>query len=99
MENGLKNLTTVLSRKPNNKELLNDIAQALYSAKHYEEALSYYQKLLELNAKDANSLYMAGIAFQRMGQKERGIAMCDEAIKIDPALAKNRQKKGDQFGL
>jgi tetratricopeptide (TPR) repeat protein len=98
-ESGLKNLNTVLLRKPNNKELLNDIAQALYSAKHYEEALGYYQKLLELNAKDANSLYMAGITFQKMGQKDRGIAMCDNAIKIDPALAKNRQKKGDQFGL
>lgn len=99
IDNGLKNLTIVLSRKPNNKELLNDIAQALYSAKHYEEALGYYQKLLELNSKDANSLYMAGITFQKMGQKEKGVAMCDEAIKIDPALAKNRQKKGDQFGL
>ncbi|MDB5224371.1 MAG: Tetratricopeptide 2 repeat-containing protein [Chitinophagaceae bacterium] len=99
VENGLKNLIIVLSRKPNNKELLNDIAQALYSAKRYEEALGYYQKLLELNPKDANSLYMAGITFQKMGQKDRGIAMCDEAIKLDPALAKNRQKKGDQFGL
>ena len=99
VENGLKNVNMVLSRKPNNKELLNDIAQALYSAKHFEEALGFYQKLLELNAKDANSLYMAGITFQKMGQKERGVAMCDEAIKIDPALAKNRQKKGDQFGL
>ena len=99
IENGLKNLNIVLGRKPNNKELLNDMAQALYTAKHYEEALGYYQKLLELNPKDANALYMAGITFQKMGQKERGIAMCDEAIKLDPALAKNRQKKGDQFGL
>ena len=99
VENGLRNVSLVLARKPNNKELLNDIAQALYNAKHFEEALGFYQKLLELNAKDANSLYMAGITFQKMGQKERGVAMCDEAIKIDPALAKNRQKKGDQFGL
>lgn len=99
VKNGLKNVSMVLARKPNNKELLNDIAQALYNAKHFEEALGFYQKLLELNAKDANSLYMAGITFQKMGQKERGVAMCDEAIKIDPALAKNRQKKGDQFGL
>lgn len=96
---GIKNLNIVLARKPNNKELLNDMAQALYTAKQYEEALGYYQKLLELNAKDANALYMAGITFQKMGQKERGIAMCDEAIKLDPSLAKNRQKKGDQFGL
>ena len=99
VENGLKSLIVVLSRKPNNKELLNDMAQALYSAKHFDDALMYYQKLLELNPKDASSLYMAGITFQKMGQKDKGIAMCDEAIKLDPALAKNRQKKGDQFGL
>ena len=97
--NGIKNLNIVLARKPNNKELLNDMAQALYTAKQYEEALGYYQKLLELNPKDANALYMAGITFQKMGQRERGIAMCDEAIKLDPSLAKNRQKKGDSFGL
>ncbi|MDQ6756382.1 MAG: tetratricopeptide repeat protein, partial [Bacteroidota bacterium] len=99
LDNGMKNLSTVLKRKPNNKELLNDIAQALYSAKHYEEALSYYQKLLELNPKDASALYMAGISFQKMGQKEKGVAICDEAIKLDPSLAKNRQKKGEEFGL
>ena len=99
IESGLKNLNTVLSRKPNNKELLNDIAQALYTARHYDEALNYYQKLLELNAKDASALYMAGITFQKMGKKERGMAMCDEAIKLNPALAKNRQKKGEEFGL
>ena len=99
VENGLKNLTTVLSRKPNNKELLNDIAHTLYTVKRYEDALGYYQRLLELNARDASALYMAGVTFQKMGQKEKGSAMCDEAIKLDPALAKNRQKKGDEFGL
>lgn len=99
IENGVKYLNIVLSRRPNNKELINDIAQAMYSSKHYEEALGYYQKILELNPKDASALYMAGISFQKMGQKDRGVAMCDEAIKLDPALAKNRQKKGEEFGL
>lgn len=99
IDNGMKNLTIVLNRKPNNKELLNDIAHAMYDNKNYEEALSYYQRLLELNAKDASALYMAGISFQKMGQKDKGVALCDEAIKIDPSLAKNRQKKGDEFGL
>jgi hypothetical protein len=34
-----------------------------------------------------------------MGQKDKGVALCDEAIKLDPSLAKNRQKKGEEFGL
>jgi tetratricopeptide (TPR) repeat protein len=64
VENGMKNLSTVLSRKPNNIELLSDVAQAMYHAKHYDEALAYYQKLIELNPKDSKALYMAGMTFQ-----------------------------------
>ena len=99
IENGLKNLNTVLSRKPNNTTLLTDIAQAMYQAKRYDDALVYYQKLLDINAKDSKALYMAGITFQKKGQKEKGQAMCDQAIAMDPSLAEKRTKKGDQFGL
>lgn len=99
-ENGMKSLSIVLSRKPDNVTLLSDIAQALYQTKHYNEALEYYQKLLNINAKDAKALYMAGITFQKMGQKEKGQAMCDKAISMDPSLAEKRQKRGgEQFGL
>ena len=99
VENGMKNLSTVLSKKPNNLELLTDIAQAMYQAKQYDDALVYYQKLIELNPKDSKALYMAGITFQKQGQKEKGQAICDKAIAMDPSLAEKRQKKGDQFGL
>lgn len=99
VENGMKNLSVVLSRKPNNFTLLTDIAQAMYQAKRYDEALVYYQKLLDLNAKDAKALYMAGITFQKKGQKEKGQAMCEQAIALDPSLAEKRQKRGEQFGL
>jgi tetratricopeptide (TPR) repeat protein len=98
-ENGMKNLSIILSRKPNNASLLTDIAQALYQSKRYDDALVYYQKLLDLNAKDSKALYMAGITFQKKGQKEKGQAMCDQAIAMDPSLAEKRTKKGDQFGL
>ena len=99
IENGMKTLEGVLSKRPNDKDLLGGVAQAMYKAKKYQEALTYYQKLLELNPQDASSLYMAGITFQRMNQKEKGQAMCDQAIKLDPSLAKNRQKKGESMGL
>jgi tetratricopeptide (TPR) repeat protein len=99
VENGMKNLSTVLSRKPNNSELLSDVAQAMYQSKHYDEALTYYQKLIELNSKDSKALYMAGMTFQKKGEKEKGQAICDKAIAMDPSLAEKRQKKGDQFGL
>jgi len=54
---------------------------------------------MELNPKDSKALYMAGMTFQKQGQKEKGQAICDKAIAMDPSLAEKRQKKGDQFGL
>jgi tetratricopeptide (TPR) repeat protein len=99
VENGMKTLTTILERKPNNMELLNNIANAMYETKRYEAALDYFKKLLDINPKDANSLFMAGMTFQKMGEKEKGQKICDNAIAMDPSLARNRQKKDMPMGL
>ena len=99
INNGIKSVDEVLDKKPNNKELINNIAYALYETKHYENALTYFSKLVELNPKDASSLFMAGMAFQKMGQKEKGQNICDKAIEMDPSLARNRQKKDFPAGL
>lgn len=99
VENAMKSLDVVMERKPNNTTLLNDIAYAMYSTKRYEGAISFYEKLLTINPNDASSLFMAGMTFQKMGQKEKGQAICDKAIQMDPSLAKNRQKKEMPFGL
>ncbi|MEO6219452.1 MAG: tetratricopeptide repeat protein [Ginsengibacter sp.] len=98
-QNGVKTLTEVLNKKPNNKELLNNIANAMYETKRYDDALVYFQKLLELNPKDASSLFMAGMVFQKKGQKEKGQKICDKAIEMDPSLARNRQKQELPMGL
>ncbi len=98
-ENAMKTLNDLLSKKPNNKELINNIAYALYETKRYDGALSYYTKLLELNPNDAQSLFMAGMVFQKKGEKEKGQKICDKAIAMDPSLAKNRQKKDVPMGL
>jgi tetratricopeptide (TPR) repeat protein len=97
--NGMKTLNSVLDKKPNNRELINNIAYAMYETKRYDDALTYYQKLLELNTNDASSLFMAGMAFQKKGEKEKGQKLCDKAIEMDPSLAKNRQKKDGPIGL
>lgn len=98
-ENGVKALTEILKRKPNNAELLNNIANAMYEIKRYDDALAYFSKLLELNPKDASSLFMAGMVFQKKGEKEKGQKICDKAIEMDPSLARNRQKKDMPMGL
>jgi tetratricopeptide (TPR) repeat protein len=93
IQNGVKTLTEIIQGKPNNRELLNNIAQAMYDTKHYDEAVNYYEKLLTINPKDASSLFMAGMTFQKKGDKEKGQKICDKAIEMDPSLASHRQKK------
>jgi tetratricopeptide (TPR) repeat protein len=98
-ENGIKTLNILMERKPNNKELLNNMAHALYETKKYNDALNYFQKLLDLNPKDAQSLFMCGMVLQKTGQKEKGQKICDNAIAIDPSLSKYRQKNEMPSGL
>ena len=92
-QNGIKTLNEIIQRKPNNTELLNNIAQAMYDTKHYDEAVNYYEQLLTINPKDASSLFMAGMTFQKKGDKEKGQKICDKAIQMDPSLSSHRQKK------
>ena len=98
-ENGMKTLNIVLERKPNNKELLNNIAHAMYETKKYKEALDYFTKILNLDSEDATTLYMAGLTFQKLGQKEKGQKICDHAIEMDPSLSRYRQKNEMPQGL
>ena len=93
IQNGIKTLDVIMQRKPNNKELLTNIAQAMYDTKHYDEAINYYEKLLTLNPKDAQALFMAGMTFQKKGDKQKGQKICDKAIEMDPSLASHRQKQ------
>ena len=98
-KSGIQTLNVVLERKPNNKELLNNIAYAMYETKKYNEALEYFTKVLEINPKDATTLYMAGMTYQKLGNKEKGQKLCDEAISLDPSLKRYRQKNEMPAGL
>lgn len=91
-EKGEKMLLGILAKKPGNKDILRDIAEAYYRQKMYDKSLEYCQRLMELDMKDAKALYQAGLCFQKKGQKEKGQGMCDKAIEMDPSLASMRQK-------
>lgn len=95
-EKGEKILLGLLEKKPGNKDILRDIAQAYYDVKLYDKSLEFCQKLMEMDPKDAKALYQAGMCFQKKGQKDRGQAMCDKAIELDPSL--NKMKHQMQMG-
>jgi tetratricopeptide (TPR) repeat protein len=92
-ENGERILADLVGRRPGDKELIRDVAGAFFDSKNYDKALDYCQKLLEMDMKDGKALYQAGLCFQKKGMVERGMAMCDKAIELDPSLAGLKSKK------
>ncbi len=98
-DKGEKLILGILERKPGNKELIRDVADAFYQGKQFDKSLEYLQKLLEADANDAKALYQAGQCFIKKGEKDRGQAMCDKAIEIDPTLSKMKRQQNTPLGL
>lgn len=98
-DKGEKLLLAILAKKPGNKDILRDIADAYYKQKSFDKSLDFCRQLIELDANDAKALYQAGLCFQQKGEKQKGQSMCDNAIKMDPSLSGLRQKKDGGMGL
>jgi len=96
LDEGVKILNEILIKKPSDMNILNMIAEAYYYKAKYQEAIDYWDRVLEYDKKDASALYMIGMCYQKKGGKEnmeKGTRLCDIAIGMDPALASYRQKK------
>ena len=89
---GLDILKEALNRRPSDMNLLNMMAEANYEAKRYQGAINYWDQVLTIDKQNASALYMIGMSFQKKGEKQKGIALCDKAIEMDPSLSKNKQK-------
>lgn len=96
-EKGEKLIMSVWSKKSGNKDLLRQLAEVLFQQKQYDRSLNYCQKLMELDVNDGKALYQAGLCFQKKGAKDKGQAMCDKAIELDPSLESLRRKKDLSF--
>jgi tetratricopeptide (TPR) repeat protein len=92
IDKGLEILKEALGRRPSDMNLLNMIAEANYDAKRYDDAINYYDQVLTLDKQNASSLFMIGMSYQKKGEKQKGQALCDKAIQMDPSLSKNKQK-------
>jgi tetratricopeptide (TPR) repeat protein len=93
-EKGEKILLSIHDKKRGDKDIMRDLAQAYFEHRMYDKSLEFCQKLMELDVKDGKALYQAGLCFQKKGDMERGMQMCDKAIELDPSLRGLKTKKG-----
>ena len=92
-DDGLRVMKEVLEKRPTDLGLLDMIAETCYDAGKYDEAISYYNKILSIDEKKAEALYMMGMAYQKKGQTDNGRKICDKAIAMDPSLSSLKQEK------
>ncbi|MFM2360449.1 MAG: hypothetical protein RLY16_2442 [Bacteroidota bacterium] len=94
-EKGEQMLASLIQKRPNDKTLIRDVADVFYQKKLYDKSLGYCQQLMEMDMQDGKALYLAGLCFQKKGEKEKGQGMCDKAIELDPSLGRLRSKSMD----
>lgn len=98
LDKGIEALKKVLEKKPADLDLLNSIASLHYKTGKYQEAIDYWDRILGYDKQNAKALYMIGMAYQKKGDKDKGMQLCDQAIKMDPSLA-NLKKQKSGMGL
>lgn len=96
---GLEMMKQTLARRPTDIGLIDLIAEACYDAGKYDEAISFYNKILEIDNKKAEALYMMGMAYQKKGKVDNGRSLCDKAIAMDPSLRSLKTEKQMPGGL
>ena len=98
-QEGITMLKEILQRRPSDVNILNMLAEAYYDSKQYDEAISHFDQILAIDTKNAEALYMIGMSFQKKGDKQKGQALCDKAIEMDPSLQSLKQKKQMPGGM
>lgn len=86
-------LKGVLDKRPTDINIITMLAEAYYDSKKYDDAIAYYDKLLQINGSNAEAMYMMGMSFQKKGEKQKGQSICDKAIQLDPSLQSLKQEK------
>jgi tetratricopeptide (TPR) repeat protein len=93
LEEGVGIMNEILKRKPSDMNILNMVAEAYYYKGKYKQAIDYWDQILGYDKTNASALYMIGLSYQKSGEKDKGMALCDKAIEMDPGLAAYKQKK------
>ncbi len=96
LDSGIIMIRELLLKKPSDFNLLNMVAESLYDKKKYDDAITYWDKILEYDTNNAAALYMIGMCYQKKGGKDnlaKGIHLCDKAIEMDPGLSAYKHQK------
>jgi tetratricopeptide (TPR) repeat protein len=86
-EKGQRDCDDAEKLSPDNYLVLLSIGAAYYFAKHYEDAIGYYNKSLQLMPHSPATLYSRGVAQSKLGKEEESKTDLLEATRLAPNIA------------
>ncbi len=86
-EGELQAYRNILASDPKNVKAAVQLANKLYDAGRYADAIPYYQQALALDPKDVSVSTDLGTALYYAGRPDEALAQLDRSLAIDPAHA------------
>jgi len=83
-EQELQGWRTILATDPKNLRANVDLANRLYDAKRYAEAIPYYQQAVTIDPKNVNVSTDLATALYYAGHADEALAQFDRSLAIDP---------------
>ena len=82
-----------------NAQRLEYLGKVLVGVPFHRGTYSLFEIVDGLDKTNARVLYMIGLSYQKKGDKQKGMQLCDKAIEMDPSLNSLRQKQDLGMGL
>jgi tetratricopeptide (TPR) repeat protein len=89
--------TDTLAQNPNCWGGHDNLGNVLFQKKRVDEAITHYEKSLEINSNDADAHYNLGIALVQKGRLDEAIAQYQKALEIKPNFADAHNNLGNAF--
>ena len=83
-DEALKSGTEYLRMVPNNHDALFTVGGIYYLKKKYKNAISHFDKALEIGSYDVDVLLLKAYSHQKLGEQKRALQCCEKIQEVDP---------------
>lgn len=96
-ELALKHALIEYNRRPDNIDVNQTLAWVYYKLGEYADANKYIHVAMSTGSKNPVLLYEAGLIMVRAGEREKGIALMNESLQINPFISPLLKWEGNQY--
>jgi tetratricopeptide (TPR) repeat protein len=87
-------LTTIIKSDPKNVDAVIRLGNTYFDAEHWDEAIEWYKRAVELDPKNADASTDLGVSLYYTNKPDEALAQFERSLKIDPKHTKTLLNKG-----